>query len=346
MAQHQPCQSQVSHTQSCMVVFAMLLLLVAGLTACAPREPLPTLAEGQTGSIAFQTVTLTTTQFLTGAKNGIPAVITGDLQLPRTTVGRVPAVLLVHGSGGVNYSNHQWAARLNRISVATFVMDSFTGRGIRDTVEDQSQLSAMTMIFDAYRALELLASHPRIDPTRIAIMGFSKGGVVSLYAALTRFQRLHGPAHVEFAAYLPFYPFCNYTFLDSDQISSRPVRIFHGANDDYTPVASCRALVEQWQQAGKDVHITVYPGAHHGFDVPTLPPSLWRARAQNPSACFPVERADGRLINQATQQPFSFQDACITYGATVGYDSGATSHAIKAVQALFTDTLKAKSGSD
>jgi dienelactone hydrolase len=346
MTQRQPCRSQVSHAPSSLGVFAMLLLLVTGVTACAPREPLPTLAAGQTGALAFQTMTLTTTQFLTGAQHGIPAVITGDLQLPRTHVGRVPAVLLVHGSGGVHGATHQWATRLTRLGVATFVMDSFTGRGIRDTVEDQSQVSALAMIVDAYRALALLASHPQIDPTRIAIMGFSKGGVVSLYAALTRFQRLHGPAHGEFAAYLPFYPFCNYTFLDSDQISSRPVRMFHGANDDYTPVASCRALVEQWQQAGKDVHLTVYPGAHHGFDVSTLPPSLWRAGAQNASACFLVERADGRLLNRATQHPFSFQDACITYGATVGYDAGATQHAIKTVQALVTDTLKAHAGAD
>ena len=35
-------------------------------------------------------------------------------------------------------------------------------------------------------------------------MGFSKGGFVALYSALTRFQRLHGPAAVRFAHHIAY----------------------------------------------------------------------------------------------------------------------------------------------
>ena len=88
--------------------------------------------------------------------------------------------MLVHGSGGVTPREDRWAEELLQAGAATFVLDSFTGRSIAMTAEDQSQLSSLAMIGDAYRALELLATHPRIDPARIAVMGFSKGGAVAL----------------------------------------------------------------------------------------------------------------------------------------------------------------------
>ena len=102
--------------------------------------------------------------------------------------------MLVHGSAGVSPREDRWAEELRQAGAATFVLDTFTGRAIASTEADQSQISSLAMIGDAYRALELLATHPRIDSARIAVMGFSKGGAVALYAALTRFQRLHGPS--------------------------------------------------------------------------------------------------------------------------------------------------------
>jgi hypothetical protein len=64
------------------------------------------------------------------------------------------------------------------------------------------------MIVDAYRALELLAKHRQIDPARIVVMGFSRGGRSSLYSSLTRFQRMHGPAGLQFAAHVGLYAPC------------------------------------------------------------------------------------------------------------------------------------------
>ena len=95
------------------------------------------------------------------------------------------------------------------------------------------------------RALELLATHPRIDSARIAVMGFSKGGAVALYAALTRFRRLHGPSAATFAHHIAFYPLGYYTFVGDESVTTRPIRLFQGTADDLAPIALCRAYVER-----------------------------------------------------------------------------------------------------
>lgn len=90
-------------------------------------------------------------------------------------------MVLVHGSAGVGAGDVKWSQELNKIGVATFLIDCFTGRGIVQTIADQSQLAHLAMIVDAYRAMEVLSKHAQIDSSRIAVMGFSKGDFVALY---------------------------------------------------------------------------------------------------------------------------------------------------------------------
>src|SRR5260370_16125677 len=87
-----------------------------------------------------------------------------------------------------------WEQYFLSMAVATFVIDSFTGRGIVSTINDQSQLGRLAQTEDAYRALALLAKHPRIDASRVMLIGFSRGGQNALYASMTRFQKMHARA--------------------------------------------------------------------------------------------------------------------------------------------------------
>src|SRR5436190_8589825 len=218
--------------------------------ACPPPALRATLAAGQTGRIGLLTTTPTIPEFLQGVRPAATSVIWGDLVIPQEQAQRSPAVVLVHGSGGVSPREDRWAEVLHQAGVATFVLDSFTGRDIAMTAADQSQLSSLAMIGDAYRALELLVTHPRIDPTRITVMGFSKGGAVALYAALTRFQSLHGPAGARFAHHIAFYPPCFITYVGDEAVTDRPIRLFHGTADDLAPLDRCRAYVERPRRAG------------------------------------------------------------------------------------------------
>jgi dienelactone hydrolase len=289
----------------------------------------------------FASLTLSSKQFLTGAKDGPVARIAGALRLPQGT-SRTPVVLLVHGSAGIGANVDRWADELNGIGVATFMLDSFTGRGIIETVTDQSRLGHLGMIVDAFRALELLAKHAQVDASRIAVMGFSKGGFVALYSSLKRFQRAYCAPGVEFAAHIPFYPPCNTVYLEDEFVSDRPIRVFHGAADDFVSIAPCRSYVERLRRAGKNVQLTEYAGASHVFDNPLYSPPLFLADAVTTNRCPREERPGGEIVNAGTSQPFGWSDPCVARGATVGYDAVATAEATKSVKAFLAETFRLK----
>ncbi len=289
----------------------------------------------------FESLTLTSKQFLTGAKDGPAARIGGALRLPQST-SRIPAVLLVHGSGGIGANVDRWAQELTAIGVATFMLDSFTGRGIAETVTDQSRLGHLAMIVDAFRALELLTKHAQIDASRIAVMGFSKGGFVALYSSLKRFQRMYAAAGVGFAAHIPFYPTCNTVYLEDELVSDRPIRVFHGAADDFVSIGPCRDYVARLRRAGKDVQLTEYAGARHVFDNPLYSPPLFLAEAVTANRCPREERAGGEIVNAETGQPFRWSDPCVARGASVGYDAIATAEATRSVKAFLAETFGLK----
>jgi len=285
---------------------------------------------------SLQTLTLTDKQFLLGAKDGKSIHIGAELRLPPGTA-QIPAVVLVHGSGGVGANVIGWANEFNAMGVAAFVLDCFTGRGIVQTITDQSQLSSFSMIHDAYRALELLSKHPRVDPTRIAVMGFSKGGFAALYSSMRRFQEMWAPANVEFSAYFPFYTRCDTPYIDDENVTDHPIRFFHGGADDYVPASSATGYAQRLKQAGKDVEITIYESARHSFDNPLNPGVLPFPDAVILSNCRRAETDPGVILNLDTGKPFTWNDACVTRGATVGYDL----HAREAARQAVTQFLSA-----
>src|SRR5713226_696282 len=69
----------------------------------------------------FQSTTLTDQEFLTGQKEGRPVTLAGELRIPRPGTDRLPAVVLVHGSGGIGGTVDDWAQWLNAMGAATFV---------------------------------------------------------------------------------------------------------------------------------------------------------------------------------------------------------------------------------
>jgi dienelactone hydrolase len=197
--------------------------------------------------------------------------IVGHLFLPQGS-NKVPVVLLMHGSNGI-YSAmlDYWPKLLNGQGIAVFSLDRFGPRGVKSTAIDQSAVPFTADVADAFAALRLLASHPRIDAQRIAIMGFSRGGLASWRTAVERIiasQQL--PDGLRFAAHIQLYAAgCSGTLrliVKPGVFSKAPELWIHGEADDYTLIGACRDYSKRINEAGTPVEFVSLPGAYHKFD--------------------------------------------------------------------------------
>ena len=314
------------------LIFVVAVSLVAAAAFAAPTDDMA----ARTELHAIDTLTLSDAQFLSGDGNAKATIITGALRIPRGE-GRLPLVVLQHGSGGMAANVEMWSRELNAIGISTLALDGFTGRGLTSVNTNQALLGRLNFVLDIYRALDVLIEHPRVDPRRIALMGFSRGGQAALYASLKRFHKMWNRSSIEFAAYIPFYPDCATTFAADTEVADRPIRIFGGTQDDYNPIALCKAYVERLKAAGRDVQVTEYPTASHAFDNPLGPvPPAAVAGGQSVRHCTIREQPAGLLINASTGQPFTYKDPCVELGPHVGYDAAATEAAKGSVKDIFS----------
>lgn len=216
--------------------------------------------------------------------------VPGELLLPAGT-NKVPAMVLVHGSGGVTQTReYRYAKELVGMGVAAFVLDAFKPRGIVMTVTDQESVTSSEMTDDAFAALKALAAHPRIDAAKVGVVGFSKGGIVALRAAHERILARSGlAAGLRFALHVPFYPSCGSHYL-RQKTTGAPILMLIGGADTYAGVEPCTEYAEKLKTQGARLEIKVYPGAPHGFDGES---AYSVAKGENYSRCIFDEQSDG-----------------------------------------------------
>ncbi len=252
------------------IVFA--LVVAANLTSAAHAAPASDLGSGQTGRIEFNSITPQSMwsyarRNMTETKQ---VVVYGDLLMPKTVNGKVPALVLSHGSSGVSpYAYEVWARQMNAAGVAIFIVDSFKPRGISETAQDQSVLSPAANIADAMNALKLLATHPQIDASRIYNIGFSRGGGTAFYTAWPTYQRPVDTNGAKFAGHIPVYPSaCNIRYRADTVKATAPI-FMAGADrtlEDWQDSAVCERFAKELAAAGQPVTYKEYPGTHHGWD--------------------------------------------------------------------------------
>ena len=267
------------HTPTSMKRYVRALAAFASICAAFVAhaqvpEVVTTFASGvPSGRYAFASWTPKTLgELMQDNKGGETVNVVGHLFLPPGN-DKVPAVVLVHGSGGIyNAVLDYWPKLFNAAGIAVFTLDMFGPRGVQSTAEDQSQVPFPADVADAFAALRVLATHPRIDAKRIAIMGFSRGGIAALRSDVEKIiasQKL--PEGLRYAAIIPTYAgACAGIFrlvVKPGVFTKVPILFIHGDADDYTPIGPCQDYADKISKAGTPVEFVVIDGAQHKFDL-------------------------------------------------------------------------------
>lgn len=194
-----------------------------------------------------------------------PERVVATLVFPEDSAGRVPAAVLMHGSDGLSEHQMRYAKALASNGIAALVVDSFGSRDVENTIGNQDKVSAQSMVLDAFAALRFLSEHPSIDGERIAIMGWSKGGLVADLTSREWYRRRIVDGEHRFAAHVAFYPWCGDQESEI-RLTSAPVLYLVGERDDWSGMHSCVDYANRMVDAGYDARIIVYKDAPHAFD--------------------------------------------------------------------------------
>jgi dienelactone hydrolase len=204
--------------------------------------------------------------------------------------GPFPAIVAMHGCGGLvdragkdRRDYIDWAEHLVGAGFAVLFPDSYTSRGLgpQCTIQRRHVRPDRERQADAFAARAWLQSNKWVQADKVALLGWSNGGVAALWAVRPRAAPKDGQP--DFRSAIVFYPGCRR--LNDTAWSARiPTLILLGALDDWTRARDCEQMIAQAR--GRSAHATIvtYRGAHHYFDRANLPLQERTGQAFTPDA--------------------------------------------------------------
>jgi dienelactone hydrolase len=200
-----------------------------------------------------------------------------------------PAVVLMHGCSGLLNDQGRifpifraWMRALFARGYDVLTVDSAASRGFGQTCTAGANRITMwrDRPKDAYAALGYLQAQPKVTADRIALMGWSQGGGVTLLTINDKSIGRPAALKQDFKAAVSFYPgACSETYQTkpwtevepNNWTAQVPLLVLFGEADVWTPLRPCEAFLSAAKARGNPIELKTYAGAVHAFDAPGLP---------------------------------------------------------------------------
>jgi dienelactone hydrolase len=178
---------------------------------------------------------------------------------------RRPGVLVSHEGPGQSDHERTVARRLSALGYVAFALDYHGGgERIEDRDEMFRQVGALMANPNLTRALgkaglEQLLAEPRVDPARVAAIGYCFGGTMSLEL---------GRAGEDLAAIVGFHAGLQSSRPEDARNIKARVLVCMGSADPIVPAEARHAFEAEMEATGVDWQMHVYGGVQHTFTNP------------------------------------------------------------------------------
>ena len=188
----------------------------------------------------------------------------GHLAWDDAATGKRPAVLLVHEWWGLNDYAKQRAEQLAGLGYVVLACDMYGEGKVTQHPEEAGKMAGevrkniKTWQGRAQAALKVLQEDERVDPRRVAAIGYCFGGSTALELAYTG---------ADLAAVVTFHGALPVPDEDQAKAIKAKILICHGALDSFIPEATIQKVREAFDKAKVDYEMNYYGGAVHSFTV-------------------------------------------------------------------------------
>lgn len=159
--------------------------------------------------------------------------------------GRYPAIVMLHGRNGPNDAFRDVGVRFAEEGIVSLAVNYMT-HGDPQNPEVVPTIGT---------ALDFLKAQNDVDPNKIALSGYCRGGGLT-YMGLARFSG--------YTAGVIWHGAVN---EDSPKLNV-PVIILHGVSDPAVSIDRVFELAKQLNEQGKHFHLKTYSGCEHAFTLP------------------------------------------------------------------------------